>query len=200
MLVACCSLVYHVASSPLLNWTVLDDPAAWCHQLAALVSNDPPSTETWSTLQNLVAGNPQHSPNQRVDAWMSRKCAVGTWHKYIDAAPLPQCRGQGNRNVVCTLRTKLATIAVLVGSTSRGVAHPSADTMSLFQVNPLKKPGPVFNAVARRAYADGADIFYRINDDTFMATPWAGHLVDALCQRLYPHGVAGTVKASTKTF
>ena len=32
--------------------------------------------------------------------------------------------------------------------------------------NVMKKPGPVFNEMARVAYLDGADFFYRVNDDT----------------------------------
>ena len=38
--------------------------------------------------------------------------------------------------------------------------------------NTLKKPGPVFNAMARVAYNNGANYFFRINDDTEMLTVW----------------------------
>ena len=36
----------------------------------------------------------------------------------------------------------------------------------MFVLNPVHKPGPVFLAMARRAYALGADYMYRVNDDT----------------------------------
>ena len=39
--------------------------------------------------------------------------------------------------------------------------------------NKIKKPGPVFQAITRAAYENGADYIYRVNDDTEMATPWA---------------------------
>ena len=38
--------------------------------------------------------------------------------------------------------------------------------------NTLKKPGPVFNEMARAAFRAGADYFYRINDDTEMLVNW----------------------------
>jgi hypothetical protein len=38
--------------------------------------------------------------------------------------------------------------------------------------NTLKKPGPVFNEMARAAYRNGASYFYRINDDTELIINW----------------------------
>jgi hypothetical protein len=47
--------------------------------------------------------------------------------------------------------------------------------------NTAKKPGPVFTAITRDAYYGAkADYIYRVNDDTELATPWAGALVRAL--------------------
>lgn len=40
--------------------------------------------------------------------------------------------------------------------------------------NPWHAPGPVFNFMCGKAYKDGADFIYRINDDTGLKTPyWA---------------------------
>ena len=44
--------------------------------------------------------------------------------------------------------------------------------------NQIRKPVPVFNAMAVEAYNRGADFFYRINDDTMLATNgWASALI-----------------------
>ena len=62
--------------------------------------------------------------------------------------------------------------------------------------NPSSKPGPVFNALARRARArDDVDFFYRVNDDTLMVTPWASAFVCALCSFGPPYGVVGPVES-----
>lgn len=40
--------------------------------------------------------------------------------------------------------------------------------------NPWHAPGPVFNFMCGKAYKDGADFIYRVNDDTHLKTPyWA---------------------------
>jgi hypothetical protein len=46
--------------------------------------------------------------------------------------------------------------------------------------NSLKKPGPVFLEMARAAYEDGAEFFYRVNDDTELVNNWAKTYVTAL--------------------
>ena len=59
--------------------------------------------------------------------------------------------------------------------------------------NPIQKPVPVFNAMAVEAYHKGADFFYRINDDTILATGgWTSALIYPLL-RLDPplFGVVG---------
>ena len=57
--------------------------------------------------------------------------------------------------------------------------------------NPLKKPGPVFNEMARAASALGADFFYRVNDDTEFRGRWPKLYVDALLSLPAPYGVVG---------
>lgn len=57
--------------------------------------------------------------------------------------------------------------------------------------NDLKKPGPVFNAMARAAYAAGASYFYRVNDDTELVNHWPKVFVKALHSLSVPHGVVG---------
>jgi hypothetical protein len=47
-------------------------------------------------------------------------------------------------------------------------------------LNALRKPGPAFNYVAAAAFRDGADFFYRVNDDSVFVTPWARAFVGAL--------------------
>lgn len=58
--------------------------------------------------------------------------------------------------------------------------------------NVLKKPGPVFNAVATEAKKDAVDFYYRVNDDTLLiTTSWASKLACALCSMGPPYGVVG---------
>jgi hypothetical protein len=59
-------------------------------------------------------------------------------------------------------------------------------------LNALSKPGPAFNFLAAAALRDGADYFYRVNDDSEFLTPWARPLVAALVSLDPPNvGVAG---------
>ena len=47
--------------------------------------------------------------------------------------------------------------------------------------NQLKKPGPIMNFLSRKAYNDGCDFMYRINDDTELLTSsWTSLFVRAL--------------------
>ena len=57
--------------------------------------------------------------------------------------------------------------------------------------NVLKKPGPVFNEIARISYQLGADYFYRVNDDTELTAPWVDKFVDTLNGFGPPYGVVG---------
>lgn len=57
--------------------------------------------------------------------------------------------------------------------------------------NTLKKPGPVFLEMARAAYKDGADYFYRLNDDTELIDNWPSIFVGALNSLGKPFGVIG---------
>lgn len=59
--------------------------------------------------------------------------------------------------------------------------------------NSLKKPGPVFNEMARAAYRAGANYFYRINDDTEILNNWPTLFVNTLQWLGYPYGVVGPV-------
>lgn len=56
--------------------------------------------------------------------------------------------------------------------------------------NTLKKPGPVFIEMARRAYEMKADYFFRINDDTELVSRWPSSFVSALGSI---HGRVGVV-------
>lgn len=57
--------------------------------------------------------------------------------------------------------------------------------------NTVKKPGPVFLAMARRAYEMGADFFYRVNDDTEFRGHWPKAFTEALMSLPPPYGVIG---------
>jgi len=60
-------------------------------------------------------------------------------------------------------------------------------TLRLVKVNnTLKKPGPVFNEMARAAYNGGASFFYRINDDTELMANWPTLFTQALGGCLWP--------------
>ena len=59
--------------------------------------------------------------------------------------------------------------------------------------NTLKKPGPVFNEMARSAYEGGADYFYRVNDDTEMLANWPDKFVKAINTLPRPYGALGPV-------
>ena len=52
--------------------------------------------------------------------------------------------------------------------------------------NTLKKPGPVFNEMARAAYKAGASYFYRINDDTELLVNWPSIFTHAVGAHLNP--------------
>ena len=65
-------------------------------------------------------------------------------------------------------------------------------TFDLLRVeNKLKKPGPVFIQMARRAYDLGADYFYRINDDTEMLANWPSSFVNTIKGLSPPYGIVG---------
>jgi hypothetical protein len=49
----------------------------------------------------------------------------------------------------------------------------------------------VFNFLAELAYAEDADFYYRINDDSEMITPWVNQLVLALDKMGPPYGAVG---------
>ena len=57
--------------------------------------------------------------------------------------------------------------------------------------NSLKKPGPVFIAMARAAYELNAQYFYRVNDDTEFVSHWPSIFVKALHTLSPPVGVVG---------
>ena len=58
--------------------------------------------------------------------------------------------------------------------------------------NTLKKPGPVFLAMAREVYDKyHADYYYRVNDDTEMIDRWPKAFVGALRSLPPPYGVVG---------
>lgn len=58
-------------------------------------------------------------------------------------------------------------------------------------VNHLRKPGPVFIEMARRAYTMGADYIYRVNDDTEFRGHWPKLYVRGLQILGPPYGVIG---------
>ena len=65
-------------------------------------------------------------------------------------------------------------------------------TLKVIKVNnTLKKPGPVFLEMARAAYNEGADYFYRLNDDTELIDNWPTIFVNALNSLGKPYGVVG---------
>ena len=57
--------------------------------------------------------------------------------------------------------------------------------------NTLRKPGPVFNEIARHAYEAGADYMYRLNDDTGLTSPWTEAFVSTLQGWGPPYGAVG---------
>lgn len=57
--------------------------------------------------------------------------------------------------------------------------------------NTFKKPGPVFNEMARAAYTDGADYFYRVNDDTELVGDWAKQFVTTVHKFTPPVAIVG---------
>ena len=64
-------------------------------------------------------------------------------------------------------------------------------------VNTIKKPGPVFTAVTRAAYAAGAQFFYRVNDDSeFKSRTWSSAFTTKLLSLGKPYGVIGPLCTS----
>jgi hypothetical protein len=58
--------------------------------------------------------------------------------------------------------------------------------------NTLKKPGPIFNAMARHVYQHhNADYYYRVNDDTELVDRWPLAFVKTLRSLTPPYGVVG---------
>ena len=66
--------------------------------------------------------------------------------------------------------------------------------------NSFKKPGPVFNEMARAAYKDGADYFYRVNDDTELVGHWAANFVKAVHKYSPPVAIVGPACAQGNQF
>lgn len=66
--------------------------------------------------------------------------------------------------------------------------------------NTMRKPGPAFNFMLASAFADGADYFYRVNDDTKFVEPWASQAVELLAKLEPPNlGVVGPFCAEGNT-
>ena len=60
--------------------------------------------------------------------------------------------------------------------------------------NPLHKPGPVFNHVAKQAYLQNCDYYFRINDDTkILSHNWTTIMITLLREKLNNTGVIGPV-------
>lgn len=58
--------------------------------------------------------------------------------------------------------------------------------------NTLRKPGPIFIAMAREVYNKyNADYYYRVNDDTEMLDHWPNAFVNTLRKLTAPFGVVG---------
>jgi hypothetical protein len=66
--------------------------------------------------------------------------------------------------------------------------------------NTLQKPGPVFLEMARAAYKQGADYFYRVNDDTELLNPWVIKFVSAFEVRPQGLAAADTLRLSCTYF
>ena len=64
--------------------------------------------------------------------------------------------------------------------------------------NPLKRPGPVFTAIAQAAYTLGAEYFYRVNDDSEFLGRWPALYVQQLQRLSPPYGVIGPSTLETK--
>lgn len=61
------------------------------------------------------------------------------------------------------------------------IKNYSYDYNILSVYNPLKKPGPVFNALSKHAYDFGCDYMYRINDDTeIIGNKWSARFIQTL--------------------
>lgn len=80
------------------------------------------------------------------------------------------------------------TNGITIPNQGRGI---DIQLSSVKVINPVKKPGPVFNAVARHAYYAGADFFYRVNDDTEFAQHWPRAYVRKLMSLTEPYGCIG---------
>ncbi len=59
--------------------------------------------------------------------------------------------------------------------------------------NTQKKPGPAFNHVLKIAYDDGADWFYRVNDDTELCGAWTTPFIKTLTDLGAPYGAVGPI-------
>eukprot|EP01039_Chlorochromonas_danica_P006585 gene6585-7275_t len=57
--------------------------------------------------------------------------------------------------------------------------------------NTIKKPGPVFLAMARAAYEAGASYFFRVNDDTELLSKWPRAFVQTIQRFSPPVAVVG---------
>ena len=66
--------------------------------------------------------------------------------------------------------------------------------------NDMKKPGPVFNEMARAAYHIGADFLYRINDDIEFRDNFAEKYTKTLTGLSLPYGVVGPTSVGKEYF
>ena len=76
--------------------------------------------------------------------------------------------------------------------------HGITITLATVRVdNRLKKPGPVFLAMASHAYSLGAEFFYRVNDDTELRGHWPRAYTTALMKLPPPYGVIGPMSVTS---
>ena len=64
--------------------------------------------------------------------------------------------------------------------------------------NEIKKPGPVFIEIARKAYDLGAEFMYRVNDDTEFHGRWPKLYSHTLLSLSKPYGVVGPRSTTTQ--
>lgn len=215
------------------------DRSEWCHETRKRYNVQP--LKSWGQL-----------PASLMETWRSRGCDSVFTAARLTQRPVTTCPPAP---AAAPDAPALPLIAVMAATTTRKVAHPSTETLSLFTLllpslvrsldcgfryvyvlgydkgdpfydseagmglvkrwfhdhveapmaannvaltlllvkvnNSVKKPGPVFIAMARAAFELGAAFFYRINDDTEITAHWPALFVQAVSSLPPPFGVVG---------
>ncbi len=131
---------------------------SWCDRIQDLlityenIANTDRGPHVWSEILSIVKGEDTDAEAD-VAHWMENKCDARLWRRFTQLAPFPSCDNDASRLSVsyapaspvhagynwctkqCHAANRMPHIAILLGSTSRGVSDPSTSNLALFTLS-----------------------------------------------------------------